>query len=262
MHRHKFLPYSMQKLYTDARPIAERVEKRDLKSLQQLRHALTEKRSISHYAGWSDADVQEMLRDVDAALGLLEPKQRKPRTKTTPSKGPLLPLPVALDVAHHADLFADSSRWPRRPYCTNNPASGLRIRPLHQAVGMSHIQHNRPGLCTWLAFDIDRADAENAWRSAGLLEPTWTAVNSENGHCHLAYGLRMPVLVSGLGARDAPLRYLASLQAMMGEKLGADLRYTGLITKNPASAEWRTLRGPCMAYDLAALAAVLHGIQQ
>lgn len=241
-----------------ARSLAERVEKCDLKSLYQLRHALTEKLAISHYAQLPEHEVKSMRQAVEAALLVLEPKprqQRRPRAKRAP-------LPLDMSWSHGADLFADLSRWPRKPYCTNDVASGLRIRPLKQAVTMTHIQCNRPHQCAWIVFDIDRPGAENAWRAAGLLEPTWTAVNEQNGHAHVAYGLRVPVLVSGLGARDAPMRYLASVESMMGDKLTADPGYAGTITKNPVHTDWRVLRGPQMTYDLSELAANLPGIEK
>ena len=248
---------SMDKFYTGARSLAERVEKCDLKSLYQLRHALTENRSISHYAQLPDAEVQSMLQAVNSALGLLEPKPRKQRPRAKK-----VSLPLDFSRCLDADLFDDLSRWPKRPYCTNDVECGLRIRPLCQAVGMTHIQCNRPNQCAWVIFDIDRPDAENAWRQAGLLEPTWTAVNPKNRHAHMAYGLRVPVMVSGLGAKNAPMRYLASIEAMMREKLGADQGYSGLITKNPVHIDWQVLRGPRMTYDLSDLAEAMPGIRQ
>ena len=248
---------SMDKFYMGARSLADRVKKCDLKSLYQLRHALTEKLSISHYAQLPEHELQSMREAVEAALLVFEPKPGKCRKRVKKD-----PVPLDLSQVSEADLFADLERWPRKPYCTNDVASGLRIRPLKQAVTMTHIQCNRPHQCAWIVFDIDRPGAENSWRAAGMLEPTWIAVNEQNGHAHVAYGLRVPVLVSGLGARDAPMRYLASVESMMSDKLTADLGYAGKITKNPAHADWRVLRGPRMTYDLSELAANLPGIEK
>jgi len=78
----------------------------------------------------------------------------------------------------------------------------------------------------------------------------------------LVYGITAPVLVDGLGARDAPLRYLCAVESMMRERLQADPGYSGLITKNPAHPLWRTLRGPRLAYDLCELAEYLPGIEK
>ena len=54
----------------------------------------------------------------------------------------------------------------------------------------------------------------------------------------------MPVLMDGLGARDAPMRYLCAVESMMRERLQADVGFNGLLTKNPIHPLWRTLRGP------------------
>lgn len=147
------------------------------------------------------------------------------------------------------DLF-DASRWPRRPYCTDDLAAGLRIRSLKQALTKPYIQANPPHLRVWSIYDIDRPGGGLAWEAANLPPPAWSSVNRENAHAHLVYGITAPVLVDGLGARDAPLRYLCAVESMMRERLQADPGYSGLITKNPAHPLWRTLRGPRLAYDL------------
>ena len=160
------------------------------------------------------------------------------------------------------DLFADTSRWPRRPYCTDDLATGLRVRSLRQAIEKSYIQANPPHLRVWSIYDVDRPGAALAWEAANLLPPSWSTVNRENAHAHLVYGISAPVLVDGLGARDAPMRYLCAVESMMREKLQADSGYSGLITKNPAHPLWRTLYGPCLAYDLAELAEYLPDIEK
>ena len=71
-----------------------------------------------------------------------------------------------------------------------------------------------------------------------------------------------PVLVEGLGARDAPLRYLCAVEALTREKLQADAGYSGLITKNPTHPLWRTLYGPCLAYELGELAEYLPDLEK
>ncbi|MEN9492205.1 MAG: hypothetical protein RJA63_2654 [Pseudomonadota bacterium] len=87
-------------------------------------------------------------------------------------------------------------------------------------------------------------------------------MNRQNAHAHLVYGITAPVLVEGLGARDAPLRYLCAVEALTREKLQADAGYSGLITKNPTHPLWRTLYGPCLAYDLAELAEYLPDLER
>ena len=249
---------NVKKLYPGARPLAERVEKSDLNSLRQMHFALTEKLAISHYAQLPADEVQSLRLAVEGALLVLEPKPRKRRAL----KVKKAPLPVNFSGIAEIDLFEDLERWPRRPYCTHNKESGLRIRAFRQAVKMPYIQPNLPSKRFWAVFDIDHQDAENAWQRAGLPPPTWTTINSRNGHAHCAWGLRTPVLVDGMGARDAPLRYLESIESMMQERLGADPRYSGVITQNPGDLMWLTRRGPQMYYDLSELAACLPGIEK
>jgi hypothetical protein len=165
-------------------------------------------------------------------------------------------------VPEQADLFSDFNRWPRRPYCSDDLAAGLRIRSLEHALRRPYIQANPPHLRVWSIFDVDRPGAALAWEGPNLPPPTWAAVNRQNAHAHLVWGLRAPVLVDGLGARDAPMRYLCAVESLMRERLQADSGYSGLITKNPAHPLWRVLRGPTLAYDLGELSEWLPGLEK
>jgi hypothetical protein len=121
---------------------------------------------------------------------------------------------------------------------------------------------NPPHLRVWAPFDIDRPGAALAWEHADLPPPTWTAINKENGHAHSAWGLEVPVLVDGMGARDAPMRYLCAVESLMRERLQADAGFSGLITKNPTHPLWRVLRGPRLAYGLGELGEYLPGLEK
>lgn len=157
---------------------------------------------------------------------------------------------VSLD---QPDLFA-SERWPRRPYCTDDFEQGVHIRSLKQALTKCYIQANPPHLRIWSLYDIDRPGGGLAWEDGNLPPPSWATVNKANGHAHLAYGLRAPVLTSSMEARQEPLRYLNAVEAAFRAKLGGDDGFSGLITKNPAHPLWWTLRGPELAYELGDLA--------
>jgi len=160
-------------------------------------------------------------------------------------------VPAQLDL----DLFGGTAdRLPRRPYCADDLADGLRIRSLAQALTKPYIQVNPPRLRVWSIFDVDRPGAAVAWEDAMLPPPAWAAVNRENGHAHLVYGLSAPVLVDSPDMRQGPLRYLCAVEAAFRAKLEADSGYTGLITKNPAHPLWRVLRGPQRGYELGELA--------
>jgi len=152
------------------------------------------------------------------------------------------------------ELFQDTARWPRKPYCSEDLQYGLKICTLLQAIQHPFIQANPPHLRCWAIFDVDRPGAGLAWEDANLPPPSWAAVNRANGHAHLVWGLSAPVLVDSEDMRQAPLRYLCAVESALRAKLDADEGYSGLITKNPAHPLWKTLRGPQLHYDLGELA--------
>lgn len=154
------------------------------------------------------------------------------------------------------DLFADKSRWPQKPYCSTEKNERKRIRPLAQALLQPYIQPNPPHLRVWSIYDIDDGVEYPgiAWEPAGLPPPTWSAVNRENGHAHLCYGLSAPVLVDSPDLRQAPLRYLCAVEAAFRAALHADQGYSGALTKNPVHDRWKVWWGPRSGYDLAELA--------
>ncbi len=152
------------------------------------------------------------------------------------------------------DLFEfEIARWPRKPYCTDDLEDGIRPRTLAHAINKKYIQANPPHLRIWSIHDLDYPNSVMAWEDKGLPVPNWGAVNKENGHSHLAYGLSVPVLVDSPNMRQGPLRYLCAVENAFREALNADQGYSGLITKNPAHSFWRVLNGPKEYYDLAYL---------
>ena len=150
-------------------------------------------------------------------------------------------------------------RLPRRPYCTNDKSSGLLIRPQATALGYLHIQHNPPPHVSCIVFDVDRKPYEQRregyqeWRDRDLPAPHWIAINPENGNYHLGYLLAAPVARTN-AARLKPLRYLAAIEHVLAKKLGADMGYVGLITKNPVHSDWWTIWHNHVPYSLDYLA--------
>jgi hypothetical protein len=147
----------------------------------------------------------------------------------------------------------ETSRLPRKPYCSDDLSHGLKIRPLKTALMMRYIQHNRPGMASYIAFDIDRADAGIAWIDSKAPRPTYIIKNPENGHAHYLYALSTPVCTSD-AARMGPLRYLAAVERAIAQELGADPGYSGLIIKNPAHCYWQTIEVEQAPYSLERLA--------
>jgi hypothetical protein len=156
-------------------------------------------------------------------------------------------------ICDQLELF-NPSRWPKRPYCTDDLETGLRIRSLSAALKRQYIQANPPYLRVWSIFDVDRPGAACAWEDADLPPPSWTSINRENGHAHLVWGLEAPVLVDSPDMRQGPLRYLCAIEEAFRTRLQADSGFSGLITKNPSHPIWKTLQGPRLAYSLADLA--------
>lgn len=142
-----------------------------------------------------------------------------------------------LAVPKQLDIF--SSRLPHAPYCSDDLSFGLDIRRKQHAVQKRYIQHNPPPTIAYLIFDLDRPDSCFAWSDAFLPVPAWVAVNPENGHSHIAYGLSAPVCRTN-AALAAPLKLAAAIEAAYTEALNADRGYTGLITKNPLHKHWKT----------------------
>lgn len=146
------------------------------------------------------------------------------------------------------------ARWPKKPYCSDDLESGIKIRSLASASKKKYIQPNPPHLRVWSVFDVDRPGAALAWEHGGLPKPNWTSINRKNAHAHLAWGLDVPVLIESLNARQGPIRYLCAVEAAFRERLQADRGYSGLITKNPAHPDWLTIPGPQQFYTLGELA--------
>ena len=165
------------------------------------------------------------------------------------------PFGVTAPQTEQLSLFG-SDRLPRRPYCTDDLAKGLRIRSLSTALKFPYIQCNPPNLRFWLPFDLDKPGGMTCWEDADLPPPNVGIGNPANGHAHLLWGVSAPVATSE-AARLAPMRYLAAIEgAMLAAMLpyGADPGFSGLIVKNPVHEQWRTHWGPRHLYDLGELA--------
>ena len=135
-------------------------------------------------------------------------------------------------------------KLPAKPYCSWGKGGKTLIRSKKHAIRHPLIQVNPPHLVNYLVFDVDASDAYLHFFDAELPTPTWIAKNRKNGHCHVCYELKTPVCKTA-NAKLEPLRYLASIEYTYAKKLGADLRYSGLLTKNPVDRDWEvTLLNP------------------
>ncbi|WP_417276019.1 replication initiation protein [Castellaniella sp.] len=128
---------------------------------------------------------------------------------------------------------------PAKPYCSNDLAYGLQIRPAKTAMTAKYIQHNKPTQSAWLVFDCDYPGALEDAEFNNLPAPNIVVINRENGHSHLMYSLETPVYTCS-NARLKPLRYLAAIDYSLTKALKADTGYVGKICKNPLHEDWLT----------------------
>ncbi|MDM1759227.1 replication initiation protein [Acinetobacter sp. 256-1] len=149
-----------------------------------------------------------------------------------------------------ADFF---KKLPYKPFCSFGKGGKTLIRSKKHAIQYPLIQVNHIHTVQYLIFDIDAPDAYLHFFDENLPVPTWIAKNKKNGHCHVCYELKTPVCKTA-HARLKPLRYLASIEYTYAKKLGADLRYTGLLTKNPIDRDWQVFLLNPVSFELDELA--------
>ena len=148
------------------------------------------------------------------------------------------------------DLFES---LPNRPYCMDEVPGYTFIRNKSIAIKKPYIQLNPPLMTIYFVFDDDKEESALSWFDVGLPAPLWTTQNVENGHCHHCYKLEIPVCTSEFASIKA-IKYAQAIYYAYALKLGADLSYSQLITKNPLHPKWRTIFWVDCAYSLDYLA--------
>ena len=148
------------------------------------------------------------------------------------------------------DLFES---LPKRPYCMDEKPGYMVIRSKAIAVKKPYIQVNSPVTTIYFVFDGDKNDAALSWFDENLPAPYWTTQNPENGHAHICYKLEIPLHTSEFSSIKA-IKYAQAVYYAYALKLGADLSYSQLITKNPLHPQHRTTHWTKQAYSLDYLA--------
>lgn len=151
------------------------------------------------------------------------------------------------------DLFSpDPERWPRKPYCSDDPASsGTVIRSLDSARKRAEIQANHPTILWRIPFDIDRPGAAIDWQDRFAPPPNLAIEREANRHAHLLYEIEIPVLRNG----DTPAyRFAAAIEHGLGVVLNADRAYNGHLVHTPHHPAWYTQVFRRTYYDLTELA--------
>ena len=105
------------------------------------------------------------------------------------------------------ELFTE--QLPGKPWCSDDEHGAWpRVLTKRAAMRRRYIQPQPPWLRVWVVFDYDHDGAWCAADEAGLPVPTWAAINRQNGHGHLAYGIDTPVRLKRWNGRRGPANYL------------------------------------------------------
>ena len=158
-------------------------------------------------------------------------------------------------IPEQLSLFEDN--LPHKPYCTDDKNCGLLIRPKAIAINKKIIQPNTISKILWLIFDYDETDALGKIEATNSPYPNLIVINPVNGKSHIFYSLVTPVITTDNG-RWKPLDYLAKIQYALREKIGADIGYSGLVSKNPLHSHWKVLQLNPKSYELGELAEYLE----
>lgn len=134
---------------------------------------------------------------------------------------------------------------------------GMLIRDVSNALGYPYVQANTPWTIYRLVLDIDRdislTAAQGTWHDDYVMpDPSWFALNPENGHAHIGYEIAVPVARHDT-ARRQPLKLLAAIEHALTIKIAADRGYVGLVCKNPLHPAWHARVVRAHPYDLTEL---------
>lgn len=122
--------------------------------------------------------------------------------------------------------------------------------PVLDAVHKRYLSPNDEFNLAWFIYDVDRAGGALDWYDRNCPPPNLVAINRDNGHAHLFYGLEVPVWRQ-FGARDKAYRFAASVDVALTKALEADPGYGKLLAKNPLRSDaWEILAFQRYAYDL------------
>lgn len=145
------------------------------------------------------------------------------------------------------------SQIPLKPYATNDLEFGLTIQNKNKALDMLYLQVNHPLYLHTMIFDLDKENCFYEFENAHLPIPSFITKSPESGRCHYGYMLNAPIS-STEKSRQKPVKFARAVYFNMATRLGADLSYAGLITKNPMNSHWSPFWSGADLYELNDLA--------
>ncbi|KWS92805.1 replication initiation protein [Pseudomonas syringae] len=183
-------------------------------------------------------------------------------------------LALATSPTANADPLATSTHMPparffedgtalnrvllEAPYLArcSDDKTATRVRPREYALRYPYMQVNRPGMVSWLVFDLDHANAL-AWDDAGLPAPNLMVRNRKSGHSQLFYAV--PSVCTTENARAKPIQYMKAIYAAFAARLDADVDYNGgPVAKTQGHPWWETTEFHSHIYELGELASAVE----
>lgn len=124
------------------------------------------------------------------------------------------------------------SKLPAKPYHTNDYHFGKRIGALNSALKSHHIQPNSLTHKYFIILDLDSDMSVLDWADKGLPAPHLIVRNLDNGRSHMTYILNTSIK-NDVSGRLKPIKYCSDVEHGLAVRIGADMNYNGLLTKNP-----------------------------
>lgn len=124
------------------------------------------------------------------------------------------------------------SKLPKKPYHTNSYSFGKKVGPISSAIKSIYLQPNSLTHKYFMIFDLDSEMSVLDWSDKGLPAPHLIVRNLDNGRSHLTYILNTSVKTDVRGLLN-PIKYCSDVEHGLAVRIGADMNYNGLLTKNP-----------------------------
>lgn len=144
---------------------------------------------------------------------------------------------------------------PRKPWCTDIKGTKLLVRPKEIAINYNYIQLNSPYYQKYLILDLDyeHSLAEILFSRVGIPLPNFVTANFQGGRSHIVFELEEPIYKTN-ASKQKIIAFAQAIIIRLQELFDADLGYSGTLTKNPASPNWRVTelrKKPYSLYELA-----------